>query len=567
MIADLTLWTVATIVAALLVASGLLVRRDIARPRLAALLALQWLAGTALLLTLFPPAIRIGGASAAVATGPLATLPEGEVFALPEAGTVPGATPVPDLSAAIARLPAATPIDILGPGLVERDRIETAAPLRFTPPPQPAGIVAIALPQVSAPGTSFSFGGETSGLAGGRVDLLDPSGAAVADAALGDDGRFVLSASSPAPGTALFTLIVRERTGKAVERLTIPVETRENAAPRLLVLAGAPSAEIRQLRRFAEDAGIDVTVRIDLGAGLQTGDAPVAIAASALSRTDLLVIDDRRWERLSGGERAAITSALSGGMGLLLRPTGPLSASTRREWAALGLNVSGGDANLPVRLNDAPDALPLARRDIVVGGANASTMLPDVAGNPLGAWAPNGRGRIGSLALVDSYALTLTGDAERYSALWSTIFSTLAREGEVAPPRLERLVRSGGRGAICGLDGDARLLAPGGGSVRLLVDRAAGPRGCAAFWPQASGWHVVRGTDDVESAVYVHPADAAPALAAAERRRATLAMTGRAGNGAADRPAPGSRWPWFLSLMLSFGGLWWLERRGRAVTD
>ncbi|UZK70354.1 carboxypeptidase regulatory-like domain-containing protein [Sphingomonas sp. S1-29] len=552
-------WSMVAVVGSLLVASWLLVRRGLGPRRLVPLLALQWLAGAALLLFLFPPSVPIGGGSLTVVTSPIAAMPTGNVVSLPEAGSLPGAKPVPDFAAAIASVPAGTPIELLGLGLVERDRIAVANPLRFTPPPQPVGIVAIAFPEPTAPGAGFAFGGQTSGLAGGTVEMLDPAGTRVARVPIGADGQFALSGTAPVAGTALFTLVARNRSGGIVERLAIPVDSREPTPPRLLILAGAPSTEVRQLRRFAEDAGIDVTLRVDLGAGLQTGDAPVAIDRATLARTDLLLIDDRRWERLGGGERGAIGSAVSGGMGLLLRPTGPLPAGVRRDWASLGLAVSGGDASLPVRIDDTPDALPLARRNLSIGGANTVTMLRDSAGEAIAAWAPRGRGRVGLSSITDSYALTLTGAPERYSALWSVIFSTLAREGDAAPPRLATLVRAGGRGAVCGLADDARLLSPDGGVSRLLVDRAA--KDCAAFWPQQAGWHVVRDAKDRETALYVHPTDAAPALAAAQRREATLALIGSPSGEAAERSALGPRWPWLLLLLALLAPLWWLERR------
>ncbi|WP_448500700.1 carboxypeptidase regulatory-like domain-containing protein [Sphingomonas sp.] len=547
----------AFLIAALLVASGLLLRRPVARARLAALLALQWAAGAALFLFLYPPPVSIGAGTMTVVTSPIPQLPPGPAFGLPEAGDIAGAQRVPDLAAALRQRPAGATLEIVGDGLTPRDRIAIAAPARFRPPPQPPGIVAISLPEGGAPGAPFALGGQVTGVPRGIVDLLDPAARSVARVRLGDDGVFSLSATAPAPGPALFALVVRDRQGRAIERLAVPVDIREPARPRLLVLAGAPSAEIRQLRRFAEDAGIDATVRVDLGAGLQTGDAPIAIDRASLSRIDLLVIDDRRWERLSAVERGAIATALGGGMGVLLRPTGPLSTETRRGWAALGLPVSGGDATVPVQ-GDTPDALPLARRDVATPGAIA--MLRDASGNTLAAWRPRGRGRVGLWSVTDSFALVLSGAPERYSALWSTLFSTLAREGEAAPPRLTALARAGERAAVCGLSGAATLLDSDRGR-RLAVDPASGPANCAAFWPQSEGWHLLRDAIDRQTALYVHPADAAHALAAAEKTRATLALTGTLHTDNEPQTIPGPRWPWLTLLMSLLTMLWWLERR------
>ena len=149
-------------------------------------------------------------------------------------------------------------------------------------------------------------------------------------------------------------------------RSPFPSKRGTPPAVRMMVLAGAPIPEVRQIRRWAESVELDVSLQVDLGAGLRLGDA-APLTAAGLSEVDLLVIDDRRWETLPGASRAAVASAVRSGMGLLLRPTGPLGGETRRQWAALGVSLSGtGDAVAPPDESEA-----LTRLDLTHGGSAA----------------------------------------------------------------------------------------------------------------------------------------------------------------------------------------------------
>jgi len=103
---------------------------------------------------------------------------------------------------------------------------------------------------------------------------------------------------------------------------------------------------------------------------------------------------------LAGSGRAALTAAVDRGLGLLLRPTGALSAATRRDWASLGLSLGGGGDLVPLRLDPAiPGTSPtqhdlpeLGRLDATVTGTDAVAIVRDAEDNPLASWCARGRG-------------------------------------------------------------------------------------------------------------------------------------------------------------------------------
>ena len=533
--------------------------------RTATLIAVQGLAGLLLCLTLFPPKVATPPGRLIIATRGAtapATLQSGDILvALPEAGPLKGATRAPDLAGALSRFPEAGRVRIQGEGLIPRDQapLDRIVEVALTPPSR--GLISLTLPPAAAPGAVVSVGGQVGSLPAGVVELIDPANAVMDRAPVTARARFSLSANTRAPGQTLFSLRLRDAAGRIVEQVAIPVDTRAQRPPRVLVLAGAPGPETKYLKRWAQDGGVDLGVQIEVGAGVQMGDPPVRLNPETLEKIDLVVIDDRRWDSLDAGERAALEAATRAGLGLLLRPTGPLSEVTRREWAGLGVAVSGGDDARALRLEG---DLTLNRRDLTQAGPSAISMIRDSDGVALASWRGRGRGRIGLWTVTDSYVLMLAGQADRYGDLWSELFSVLARPGEAGGAQLEGLARRGERASLCHLGSAARIVGPDGAERAALIDPATGERACAAYWPDQSGWHLVRDGARAQSAFYVHPADAAPSLRQAANRDATLALAQAAPAKArqAGRRAPGSPWPWAAALLATLGALWWLERRG-----
>ncbi len=547
--------------------------------RFPALIALNLMAAAFLYLTLDPPdvGVRTGRLVVLTAGAPanVAKPPGDIVVALPEGPTSTRAR-VPDLATALRRHPEVGLIQVLGAGLTARDRDAVDRPVAFDPPAAPAGLVALHLPEPVAAGAPFAVGGAIGTLGSGLVELSDPTGAVVDRATVSAGQAFTLRSAARAVGLAVFQLRLTDPEGGLIERIDVPLTVRESAPPRVILMAGAPGPEPRFLRRWAQEVGVNLTVQLALGAGIDLTARPAPLTAATLSRTDLLVIDERRWETLGAAERAAVRTATAGGMGLLLRPTGPLSDATRRDWAALGASLSGGETLRPLALDsqsspnqgaepveDLADVPPeLTRRDFAQAG-EAAVLVSDVDGVPLATWRPYGSGRVGVWTVADSYALVLTGQADRYGTLWSRMFSQLARPEGVPPPGLEGVARAGDRAEICGIsDGDA-LIGPDGARSRLVLDPRAGPTACAAIWPRTSGWHAVANADGERAVVYVHPSDATPSLIAADMRQAMLDLESEAAvsSGEASTTRAGSPLPWVLAFLLSAAALWWLERR------
>jgi len=113
---------------------------------------------------------------------------------------------------------------------------------------------------------------------------------------------------------------------------------------------------------------------------------------------------------------------------------------------------------------------------------------------------------------------------------------------------------------VCGLhaDAEASVQAPDGTRVPLLRESS----GCAAYWPESAGWHVLD-TGDGAWPFHVRAAGEAPGLHAQELRAATAAMVASRSQRPDAQPpggAPGSPWPYLVGCLIALGATWWLER-------
>ncbi|NBW07733.1 MAG: carboxypeptidase regulatory-like domain-containing protein [Caulobacteraceae bacterium] len=563
--------------------------------RFALLMGLQPVWAALLFLGLFPPALPVAGGTLTVLTANAsrtAAASGGQIVALPEAA-VPGIERVPDLGAALRLYPDVRRVRVLGDGLTARDRdAATGLAVDFAPTAPRPGLISLTPPARVAPGMRFQTGGQVAGLPGAVVDLVDPAGRVTDSQTADADGRFTVSGTARAAGLVTFALRVKEPGGKAVEQADVPVRIDAEAAPRLLILAGAPGPEVKYLRRWATDAGFTVNTQMSAGGGIQLGDPAIALNPATLRQFDVAVIDDRSWP----GARPAVLAAVRDGLGLVLRASGPLDGAGRASWRSLGFSLNGPDALSPIALPPGTDAaiartrsgigsadapadadaggepvIPeLSRLAAIPGGGDAVPLIKDAGGSPLSAWRAMGLGRVAVFTGIDSYGLTLTGHGALYGDWWSGMLATVARPSAGAPV-VTGPAWVGDRLSLCNLSPNARVQAPDGAVTTLIPDPAAG--GCAGLWPASSGWHLLRttGANNAEqiSPVYVQPADRLPGIKAARDRDATM-MLGRAPVAAAmgeGRTQPGPSWPWLLAWLLVGAGLWGFERSniGRAV--
>ena len=539
---------------------------------------LQPVAGALLAAALQPPSLPVDVATLTVLT-PGATdaqqrkLPwRTQPVALPGAVATGQAEPVPDqvpdLATVLRRHPDSRRLRVIGNGLPARDQDSAAAlALQFDAAPE-AGILAIEAPEHARVGTQIQIRGRAAAPAL-RVALHDPSGAQVDVSTVDGEGRFRVSAIARAAGPVRFELRAVDAADSLLDHAAVPLLIEPGEQLSVQYRAGTPDADAKYWRRWAQDAGLLVSYRTGLsdGVALSTDGVPAGLdplTPALLAASDLLVIDERAWATLAASEKTALLAAVDGGLGVLLKLSGPLAPEVAAEWAALGIATTPLETPAAVTLDA---RLAMRERAGFTAGPVAIEATPALTallraddGQLLAAWTARGAGRIALWTLLDSYRLVLAGDAGRYGALWSDVIAQISRP--VPPsargPQLPRDRWIGERLTICGLGAAAGLQAPDGTVQTLLVEAS----GCAAAWPGAAGWHQLQ-SGGMTTALYVRAADDAAGLRAARDREATqrLAAVVAAEPTPVKQPQPLPRWPFWLGWLLTVSLLWWRERQ------
>lgn len=573
-------WIVAVVVVALAAAIATWRRARGRRGWRDPVVWLQPLVALALLLALFPPRVPLrAGALTVIAPGAtpaqVRALPLAErVVALPGAPAPPRAERVPDLATALRRFADTRNVTVVGGGLPPRDVEQLGATgLGFEAAPA-RGLVDLYAPARVLAGAQWAVGGRVA-TPGVAVELADPSGNVVASARAAGDGAFRLAASARGAGPARFEVRVLGAGREVLERASVPVVAEPGASLTIIVRAGAPDPELKYLRRWAQDAGLDLhaSARVSPEVALRAGEA--ALTPESLAAADLVVIDERAWLALTPEEKTALEGAVSAGLGLLLRIAGTVDDAVAADWRRFGYAVANEGTPRNVTLDR---ALALAARTVFTAApvrVDAAAAVPIVRGDggeAVASWRSYGEGRVGVWTLVDSFDLVLLGEAARHGTLWSDVVGTLARARPVPPrPRLPEVAWVGERAVVCAPsgtrrsaqdanDGSAslRIRAPDGTVTPLISDA----RGCAAYWPAMPGWHRLEGAAEGD-AFYVRAADDGASLRAARDARATAARVRpwqEVADAASTASAPLPRWPFFLVWLGLATALWWRER-------
>lgn len=555
------------------------------RPRAShsiARIALQIVAALLIYCALFPPRIDerfVAGTLVVLTPG----VTEQQLTKLGNASAtvaLPGATShgyieqVPDLGTALRRHPDTARLHIVGSGLPPRDLdAARALPIDFDAAPPANGIVDLTTPAPVRAGSTFAIGGRVQGNAGGHVELRDPAGAVVGRAALADDGAFALNAQAKTAGNVTFALRVLDGSGAQVEEVTQPIAVLPGDGLRVLMLAGAPDPELKYLRRWASDAGIDLASRIVLSDGISMQDGSAAVTPEALAQTDLVIVDERAWKALDANAKTLLENATRAGLGLFLRVTGALPDTVAADWRELGFRVRPADIAQAVSLEHtvaSPDqASALSRRALIVDADDASPLLRGSDGSAVALWRSEGVGRIAIWWLADTYRIALAGDAARFGTLWSRALATIARARGAAMPDLPTDARVDQRSVLCGLAKASFVEQPDGTHAPLTIETFDQDRHCAAYWPAQEGWHTLVSSDR-RAAFHVSATNAAPALAAARNADATRALASSHADAASPtttRKIPAPRWPFFIAWLAAVVVLWWLERTKVRVAE
>ena len=524
--------------------------------RVFAILSLQLISAVLLYFTLFPPPTYTSAERLVILTanaGDYDKNIQGRVLALPEAKASAQIEAAPDLATALRSYPGVNHVQIIGAGLGPRDQdAARGVSIEFKPAALPKALVELSIPKNVSSGARWSVQGKVNDIKNARIELVDPGNVVVANTLVDKDGHFALSETARTSGLAMYQLRIQDERKNLLETIRLPLNIVQDKPLKILSLSGGPNPELKYLRRWAVDAGVELQSQINLSVGVQMSNATISITTASLRDVDLLLLDERVWSTMSRGSKQTVIEALRGGMGLLIRLTGPLNASDRNELRSLGFSVNDANIVQGVRLKldgDKRNQPTLNRRPIRVNSSDAVSLLQDAANNPLALWRAEGRGRIGLIWLTDSYQLVLSGKADSHGQIWRDAISKLARtRNENAMHLRDPQVRINQRAVLCNISAKTYVQESDAGIAYLLPESDGINKNCAAFWSRTSGWHLAV-SENAELPFYVRDAEEAPGLQANAIREATQLLTARQADGknTSRIPVPGSPCPGFRS--------------------
>lgn len=537
--------------------------------RVFSILSLQLISAVLLYFTLFPPPTYTSAERLVILTANAGNYDksiQGRVLALPESKAWAEIEAAPDLATALRRYPGVNHVQIIGAGLGPRDQeASRGVSIEFEPADLPKALVELSLPQNVSSGARWSLRGRVNQIINARIELVDPGNVVVASTLVDKDGFFVLSDTARTSGLAMYQLRILDEQKKALESIRLPLNIVQDKPLKILSLSGGPNPELKYLRRWAVDAGVELQSQINLSQGVQMSNRAISITAASLREVDVLLLDERIWSTMSRGSKQTLIEALRGGMGVLIRLTGTLNSNAKSELRALGFSVNDANIVQGVKLNldgDKKIQPTLNRRPVRVSSSDAVTLLKDDSSNPLALWRAEGRGRIGLIWLTDSYQLVLSGKADAHGQIWRDAISKLARSRTESTMHLrDPEVRIHQRSVLCNISAKTYVQDSDAGVTYLLPESDGRNKSCAAFWPRASGWHLAV-SENAELPFYVRDSNEAPGLQANAIREATLLLTAKQSDekNTSRIPVPGSPWPWFSGWLLITAGLWLLER-------
>lgn len=558
-----------------------------------------WLAVAGLWLLAFPPSQRLRtSTSEAIVLTPgyspdtlrqlLRQLGPGTVlwrYAMPAA-----AADTPTLSHVAAlrqRLPGLRQVHVLGQGLPAADLPELGVIRLVAHPAAPqAGFRSASWARSAQVGQPWAVEGyvANSGAEGPVWVRLRAAGGLRDSVQLpAGRGAFRLQFVPKTAGRTVYALDARTTDGSGL-RLPIeplPLEVLPVRPLRVLLLAAAPSFELRFLKDYLGRQGHQVALRTGLSKGLtqteflnQSARDVSRLTSSLLNQTDIVLADAASLSALSAAEASAVSGAVrygQSGLLLLAETAVPLPRSLPAR-SAFVLELQSAKVAQEPQVVQWPTAsaktlVPATLRP----GAALRPLISTQRQQPVAAARRLGLGQVVVSTIIETFPWVLQGQTKIYASYWSQLLSaaappiapraTLAPETQWPRPNAPLTLKATGLSAapitITAAATPTR--------VALRQDTRVPEWATGIYWPTRAGWHQATG-QGVSSWFYVFSEQQWQGPETALRRQAAASWVAQSGTrlssgahlGTTSRPW--SRW-WGFGLFLLGAGLLWLEEK------
>ncbi len=285
----------------------------------------------------------------------------------------------------------------------------------------------------------------------------------------------------------------------------------------VLILASFPDFEYKFLKTWLYEKQYQVVFRSQITKDKYTSSflntkavAVSQINQKLLNEMDVLLIDEDEMSAISAGERIAIYTAVSNGMGLIIRLTNPKAAANIPTYgryivpstAALGIQLKAVNENMKF------DDLPFPQTLFLEETPNDQALFKSKTGKAVVKTQLNGKGKIIISSLASTYQWELAGKKGDYALFWSSLFLKAAKK-EVINQSLtyspQFLTVGSSASLIINLKTDGvPTIAFNAITLNPNQNMELPFRWNAMFWPTLIGWNEVKINNTSES-IFIYP--------------------------------------------------------------
>ncbi|MBT9393044.1 hypothetical protein KLP40_07705 [Hymenobacter sp. NST-14] len=396
-------------------------------------------------------------------------------------------------------------------------------------------------------------------------------------------GAFELRYTPRTTGRAVYGLEARQN-ARLLAQEPVPVEVQASQPLRVLVLAAAPSFELRFLKDYLAARQHAVAVRTGLSRGLTQTEflnlpnppALGSLTPALLARFQVIVTDAASLAGLGGAEAAALQRAVQEGTnGVLLladSPTVPRQLPGASAFRVQGRSAAAATVAQSLRWPAAPAAKALVPATLRPAEGLRVLMTTGPDRQPVAAARPLGLGTVVVSTITETFPWSLQNQTATYAAYWSRLLTAARPMQRVAGaiqvlsswphPAAPLSLRTVGTGS-----NPLRVAAPAADTLQLAQrpDERVPEWATATYWPATAGWHQAR-IGRTSQWFYVYDSGQWTGPRRQEwQRAAALLPAGNFGDAGSVLTLPAHRtaWPrwWGYALFLLAAGLLWLEEK------
>lgn len=235
-----------------------------------------------------------------------------------------------------------------------------------------------------------------------------------------------------ASGHFEYQLEEKDAEGALVSSEPIPFVVEDREPLNILILNTFPTFESKYLKNYLAEKGHQVLVRSQLTKNkykfeyFNRDTQPIyQLSKQALEAFDLLVFDVESYVNLGRTASTALKESMTeDGLGVFIQPSSNLFTLSKNQ-LPIGFTA---DFNTDISLGNPPQSLqkfPFAfQQEFPLQPIKMDSTI-------IAAYLPNGKGKMGSSLLQNTYQLVLDGKPESYAAIWTEILDALV-------PKLEK---------------------------------------------------------------------------------------------------------------------------------